>query len=96
VDLIVEIRGGAADTPSPDGPDEVFLRVWAVYEAGGLLVSCAWCRRVRIDGTWLVPPHAALAAIDTRNTLSHSICDECAEAARVSTGAPFGAAERRL
>jgi hypothetical protein len=92
----VEIRGEAADAPSQDWLGDVFLRVWAVYEAGDLLAACAWCRRVRIDGTWLAPPRAALAAIDTRNTLSHSICDECAEAARVSMGAPFGAGEHRL
>jgi len=89
----VESRGRAADAPGPDGPGGVFSRVWAVYEAGGILAVCAWCGRVRIDGNWLAAPRAALAAIDTRNTLSHSICDECAEATRVSMGAPFGAGE---
>ena len=48
--------------------------------AVGLLSSCAWCGRVRIDGQWILAPPAALAAIDGRNTLSHSICDECARA----------------
>jgi hypothetical protein len=58
--------------------DDVFAHVVAVYEAGGVLAICAWCGRVRIDETWLRPPRAALDAIDERNTLSHSICDECA------------------
>lgn len=83
---MVEIRAGAADVTSLDGPDDVFLRIWAVYEAGGLLAACAWCRRVRIDDRWLVPPHAALAAIDKRNVLSHSMCDECAHAAHAQGG----------
>lgn len=62
------------------GTDDVFSRIFAVYEAGELLPMCAWCGRVRIDGTWVKPPAAALAAIDVANTVSHSICDECTEA----------------
>lgn len=58
--------------------DDVFLRIVAIYDEGGVLPICAWCGRVRIDDAWLVPPPAALAAIDERHTLSHSICDECA------------------
>lgn len=61
--------------------NDLFSRIWAVYEAGDLLATCAWCGRVRIDDTWLVPPRAALAAIEERNVLSHSICDACAGAA---------------
>jgi hypothetical protein len=59
--------------------DDVFSRIVTVFEAGDLLRICAWCGRVQIDGTWLLPPPAALAAIDERNTLSHSVCDECAQ-----------------
>jgi len=62
---------------------EIFSRIVKIYDEGGVVPTCAWCGRVRIDGTWLVPPPAALAAIDERNTLSHSICDEC-----TSRGAP--------
>lgn len=58
--------------------NEVFARIVSAYEAGELVPMCAWCGRVRLDGTWVAPPVAALAAIDERNTLSHSICDECA------------------
>jgi hypothetical protein len=63
--------------------NDLFSRIWAVYEAGDLIAVCAWCGRVRIDGEWVVPPRAALAAIDAPNTLSHSICEECAQAKRV-------------
>jgi hypothetical protein len=41
---------------------------------------CAWCRRVEIDGEWLLAPRAALTAIHARYTLSHSVCPDCAGA----------------
>ena len=66
---------------------DVFSRIVAIYEEGGILPICAWCGRVRIDDTWLMPPPAALDAIDRRNALSHSICDACD-----ARGAPAGAA----
>jgi len=58
--------------------NEVFSRIVEIYEEGGIMPTCAWCGRVRIDDAWVVPPAAALDAIDARNTLSHSICDACA------------------
>jgi hypothetical protein len=61
---------------------EVFSRIVAIYDDGGIVPTCAWCGRVRIDDAWIVPPAAALAAIDERNTLSHSICDACASRGR--------------
>jgi hypothetical protein len=57
--------------------DDVFSRIFAIYEEGGVVPICAWCGRVRIDGAWLIHPPAVLAAIDARNALSHSICDAC-------------------
>jgi hypothetical protein len=57
--------------------DEVTRRILATYEAGGLITMCAWCRRVELDGEWLPAPRAALTAIDSRYTLSHSICPAC-------------------
>jgi hypothetical protein len=39
---------------------------------------CAWCRRVELDGEWVLAPQAALGAIEAEYTLSHSICPECA------------------
>lgn len=57
--------------------NEVTKRILATYEAGELVVVCAWCRRVGIDGEWHLTPRAALTAIDTSFTLSHSICPEC-------------------
>jgi hypothetical protein len=57
---------------------EVTRRILAAYDAGGLVTMCAWCRRVEIDGEWLLAPRAALTAIDASYTLSHSICPDCA------------------
>lgn len=53
----------------------------AAYEAGDLISTCAWCGRVELDGEWLLAPRAALSAIDSRLTLSHSICPQCSAAA---------------
>jgi hypothetical protein len=64
---------------------EVMRAILARYEAGELISSCAWCRRVAIDGEWLLVPPAALTAIDAPRALSHSICPTCA-------GRPPGAA----
>ena len=60
------------------GADEVTRRMLATYEAGEMVTMCAWCRRVEIDGEWVLAPRAALTAIDTPYALSHSICPECA------------------
>ena len=59
-------------------PSEVTNRIFATYEAGDLITACAWCSRVEIDGEWHPAPHPALAAIEERYTLSHSICPTCA------------------
>jgi len=59
-------------------PDEVTRRVLARYEAGDLVTVCAWCRKVGLDGEWLLVPRAALEAIDHPNTLTHSVCPSCA------------------
>ena len=59
-------------------PSEVANRIFATYEAGDLITACAWCKRVEIDGEWHRAPHAVLAAIEARYTLSHSICQACA------------------
>ncbi len=57
---------------------ETTRRILATYEAGELITMCAWCRRVELDGEWVLAPHVALAAIEAEYTLSHSICPECA------------------
>ncbi len=56
---------------------EVTVHVLAIAEAGKLIPMCAWCKRVEINGEWLPTPHRALAMIDERNTVSHSICPAC-------------------
>jgi hypothetical protein len=50
----------------------------AAYEAGDLITMCAWCRRIEIDGEWVLAPRAALTAIESIYAMSHSICPECA------------------
>jgi hypothetical protein len=57
--------------------NSIFARIWAVYEDGGLLAMCAWCGRVRLDGDWLFPSQAAIAAVDGPSMISHSICESC-------------------
>jgi predicted RNA-binding Zn-ribbon protein involved in translation (DUF1610 family) len=57
---------------------QVTRRILATYEAGDLITTCAWCRRVKIDDEWHLAPRAALTAIHSRHTLSHSICPKCA------------------
>jgi len=59
---------------------EVFSRIWSAFDTGLLVPSCAWCGRVRIDDTWVVPPRSVLAAVDQRYAFSHSICVGCAQA----------------
>ena len=56
---------------------DVTRRILASYEAGDLITACAWCRRVEFDREWFLAPRAALAAIDSLYTLSHSICPDC-------------------
>jgi hypothetical protein len=51
---------------------------WRHTTLGDLITMCAWCRRVEVDGEWVLAPRAALTAIDTLYTMSHSICPECA------------------
>ena len=58
---------------------EVTRRILATYEAGELITMCAWGRRVELDGDWVLAPPAALAAIEAKYTLSHSICPDCAD-----------------
>lgn len=57
---------------------EVTRRMLTGYEAGDLITMCAWCGRVELDGEWALAPQAALTAIDSHLTLTHSICPACA------------------
>jgi hypothetical protein len=67
---------------------DVMRRILATYEAGELIATCAWCRRVEFDGEWLLAPRAALTAIDAPYTLSHSICPACDVASRRAPALP--------
>lgn len=53
-----------------------------------MVTTCAWYGRVTFDGEWIRLPHAALLAIDAHNTLSHSICPECAARYAAHPGRP--------
>jgi hypothetical protein len=77
------------------GADEVTRRILATYEAGDLVTICAWCRRVEIDGAWLLAPRAALTAIDAQFTLTHSICPVCAGGSREASGASVADSRQR-
>jgi hypothetical protein len=77
--LRVRERPGVWEEEATD-TGEVTRRILAAYEAGDFVTTCAWCNRVLIDGEWLLTPRAALIAIDSRYTLSHSICPECTAA----------------
>lgn len=57
---------------------EVTAHILAISDAGALVPMCAWCGRVRIDDQWVQPPRVALDAIDVRNSVSHTICPDCA------------------
>ena len=57
--------------------DDITRRILATYEAGDLVTMCAWCKRVEIDGEWVLAPRAAITAIDAQFTVSHSICPDC-------------------
>ncbi len=59
---------------------DVTAHILAISEAGALIRMCAWCERIMLEDEWLQPPQVALAAIDLRNAVSHTICPECAEA----------------
>ena len=58
---------------------DVFAHMVETYETGDLLSMCAWCNRVEVDGEWMRTNRIALAAVDGRSTLTHSICPDCAK-----------------
>jgi hypothetical protein len=79
--------------------DEVTRRVFTAYERGDLITMCGWCRRLELDGEWVVAPRAALTAIDSRYSLSHSICPACSarltpESRRLTEAARHSATHR--
>jgi hypothetical protein len=59
--------------------DDVARQLFKLHGAGELIISCAWCRRVELDGNWRIAPRAALAAID-EFAFSHGVCPACSGA----------------
>ena len=72
----------------PTVAGEVTRRIIASYEAGDLITVCAWCERVELDGEWVLAPKEAISAIDSKYTLSHSICPDCAANGQPSSPQP--------
>jgi hypothetical protein len=73
---------------------QVFSRVWSAFDDGEIMTVCAWCERVRLDGTWIRPPRAAIDAIDEQLTFSHSICEECAQGVSATSSSSADRSER--
>jgi hypothetical protein len=59
----------------------------AMYEAGDLITTCAWCELLELDGEWVLAPRAGLSSIDSRLTLSHTICPQCTAVGRPTADA---------
>ena len=56
---------------------EIQAKIWAAYESGDLILACAWCTRVHLEGEWVHADRDALSSIDARVT--HGICPTCLE-----------------
>lgn len=61
---------------------EFVATILDAYEAGELILICAWCGQVQIDREWVVPPPRTLSTVDEPMTFSHSICPTCAATQR--------------
>jgi hypothetical protein len=71
--------------------DEVTAHILAMCDTGALIPMCAWCERIRVDDDWVQLPRVALAAIDVRNTVSHTICPSCAAQQQTRKSGPSSA-----
>ena len=58
-------------------PGQVQAKIAEAYDAGDLILACAWCGRLSIEEEWIVPPTGVLATIDEPQTLPHTICPSC-------------------
>jgi hypothetical protein len=56
------------------------LRAFSALDDNDVVVVCAWCECVWLDGTWFeqgVALMAALASRKARKRISHGICATC-------------------
>jgi hypothetical protein len=63
---------------------EIQAKVSEAYESGNLILSCAWCARLCLDGEWLHAPSGVLSTVNSHEVLSHGICPSCMENAGMS------------
>ena len=56
---------------------EIQAKMWAAYESGDLILACAWCTRVHLEGEWVHADRDVLSSIDA--SLTHGICPTCLE-----------------
>jgi len=56
--------------------DDVTRQLLASYEAGELVVVCALCRRVELDGRWQRAARPAFTAL-AEFALTHGVCPSC-------------------
>jgi hypothetical protein len=78
------------------GAPHVFADVWELFEHGALIPQCAWCERVLIEEIWVHAPRAAMAAVDVRLTMSHTICPSCIEASATARQLTDVSAKRQV
>jgi hypothetical protein len=58
---------------------EIQAKIWKAYERGDLILACAWCTHVHLEGEWVHADRDTLSSIDAAVTLSHGICPTCLE-----------------
>jgi hypothetical protein len=56
---------------------EIQAKICAAVERFDLILACAWCTRVHLEGEWVHADRDALSSIDARVT--HGICPTCLE-----------------
>lgn len=56
---------------------ELLTHVWRVYDAGGLITTCARCSGVLVDGEWAGSGARALTIIEVGMATRQSLCPDC-------------------
>ena len=56
---------------------EIQIKLSEACESGNLIVACAWCGRLCLDGEWVHVAQGTLSTINSTLMLSHGICPSC-------------------